>query len=203
MTTKFDRKSVEEAVKIAKVHCELCLSRDTTRTFLALASAYLDNSLSERPMMTEIKGPFTAKYPEIMSEEDLEIALLTFDGIRPTDRTAFKRLAHALSGHIPAPELDRVEVSEAELKEIIKRLNNSSDDNFNISMYEIDRLAHALSTHFNKPVMDECPECRNWEQPYYCKISVSGERRCYKVDSACKDFKPKGTGKAKPKEEGK
>ena len=131
-----------------------------------------DGSLSERPMMTE---------SEVKLEVDKWVCSLLDNKTEYVIDIDFKdtqTLARALSGNIPTPELDRVEVSEAELKEIIKRLNNSSDDNFNISMYEIDRIAHALSGHIPAPEKVCDRNCctttgEHWwlkEEPNVCSI---------------------------------
>ncbi len=94
--TKFDRKEIEEAVrvlsndKVAYANLDRALAH---KTLLEFASAYLDNSLSERPMMTE---------------ETLEGAIKLIVSIYSKDKNMNKALVSHLSiallGHIPAPE---------------------------------------------------------------------------------------------------
>jgi hypothetical protein len=131
--TKFDRKSVEEAVAKGKTYMD---STGELYLLIKVAESYLDNSLSERPMMSSIKGleHFTEcehkKRDEISSEcihcnfawalerikylegkqcGDIEKIILQSKlwGLIPNQEKHSKDLydlARALSGKIPAPE---------------------------------------------------------------------------------------------------
>jgi DnaJ-class molecular chaperone len=93
--TKLDRKEIEEAVR--KLENDWTkLSLEEVDTILFLVESYLDNSLSERPMMSEdeIKNIVRKRLDYALSQTTI-----------PVKREIWAEdIAHALSGHILAPE---------------------------------------------------------------------------------------------------
>ena len=137
-------------------------------------------------------------------------------------------------------ELDKVEWSEENLIDFIYRWNKKSEwDDMPEGL--IKDLAHALTTYLNKPVEDECPNCRGKGTRIYhqgdrkkvcprCQgkgvvvAQIKGNMKIISYEKYCPECKGnkeityddmqghkfthecttcKGTGKAKPKEEGK
>ena len=141
-------------------------------------------------------------------------------------------------------ELDRVEVSEEEIGCIIGQFLtpvNTAYKHSALVLKDISGLSHSLSAHFNKPVEDECPNCRGKGTRIYhqgdrkkvcprCQgkgvvvAQIKGNMKIISYEKYCPECKGnkeityddmqghkfthecttcKGTGKAKPKEEGK